>query len=194
MTNSIQSDIREQNYALIAKGVQRFPNPRSAQEPLTQNVKPFVFILDFPAQTEELAANLETQFPETSPLFLVRRLAERLGVLPHTEIVYAIKKYAGKTLPNDALVTSQPDFKSDILRFNPQILICFGARAFSALNRLTGYKIPPVEHECIDLGLVFVEGRQRRVVVVPNVRELQAFPEWRASVWQVLQGALTSSN
>lgn len=194
MTDSIQSNIREQNYALIAGGVQRFPTPQNGSQSQTQSLKPFVFILDFPTNSDELAANLETTFPEASPLFLLRRLAERLGVLPQTEVVYAIKNHAGKTLPNDALLASQADFKSDILHFNPQILICFGARAFTALNRLTGYKIPPVEHECIDLGPISIEGHLRRVVVVPNVRELQAFPEWRASVWQVLQGALTSRN
>lgn len=194
MTDSIPSSIREQNYALIAKGVQRFPTPQNALQSKTQSLKPFVFILDFPTNSDELAATLATTFPETSPLFLVRRLAERLGVLPQTEVVYAIKNHPGKTLPNDALLASQATFKSDILHFNPQVLICFGARALTALNRLTGYKIPPVEHECLDLGPISIEGHLRRVVVIPNARELQLFPEWRASVWQVLQGTLTFPN
>lgn len=181
----------EQNYALIAEGVQRFPKPREPKA-----VKwPVVFVLDFPSAPEDETAIQNAQLPETSQLTLVRRLADKLGILPETKVIFAIRgSVPGKALANDALTSSQADFKNDIVASDPDKLVCFGNRAFTAINRLTGYAIPPVEQECNDVGQVRLEGRLRHVVVVPDVRELQSFPEWRAAVWQVLRAALTSSN
>lgn len=168
--------ILETYYALRASGVQRFPKPLSRSELKTRPSGGCLFLYDFPTVNE----------PEGGVPPILRRLLERLPWRSGVEVAAALEsqpKTAQLDPVGEAIVVR---LRERIAADKVQRIVCFGWRAGHVLSIALGqpFSVPPQAFEplfCESEGLGGVE-----ILVFPDVRELEAFPEWRALVWESL--------
>jgi hypothetical protein len=169
--------ILEVYYALRASGVQRLPKPvqRSIAEQRTSGGTLFLF--DFISGN----GNQQDEVPA-----ILRRLLERLPWAAGVEVQPAFASQ-----PKTPDLSSQMESAVAVLRSRLESagirrVVCFGWRAGLALSVALGepYAIPPegfqpLAFEAEGIGAV-------ELLVLPDVRELEAFPEWRLKVWESL--------
>ena len=179
--------ILEVYYALRASGVQRFPKPlaprsSSAQSQASNSIaKPHcLFLIDFITSSQ----TLETEKIDMPPI--LRRLLERLpwrdSVSVHTIFDAQPKSpqlhpVAPPTIASTRAVLEAPTLGR---------VVCFGWRSAQVCSVALGipFEIPCESFEAIACQ---VEGLgDFEILVLPDVREIEAFPEWRARIWESL--------
>jgi hypothetical protein len=164
-------------YALRASGVQRLPKPVQRSSAAQRHSGATLFLFDF------MSGN--SQPPDAVPPIL-GRLLERL---PWGSSVHVLSAFAVQ--PKSPDMSAQMESTVTIIRGRLETsgirrVVCFGWRAGLALSVAVGepYAIPPEVFEPVPCE---VEGLgQLEFLVLPDVRELEAFPEWRSKVWESL--------
>lgn len=146
--------------------------------------RPFLALAEFPEASEESAEILFQT--EGSPTKLLTRLFARLGIEGHVHKSFASKCVPRKGVTDAMLDACRGPLEDELRRVDPDIVLCFGARAAHQVARLSGSSLPFFGAS----PSVELSGRTRRVFTFPSARELEAFPEWRAAVWDVLSQQL----
>lgn len=166
-------------YALRAQGVQRFPKPLCPQgEPSTISSR-CLFLVDFHPHASVEAGN------EELPL-LLKRLLERLPWRDDVKI-HTIFKTHPKSPQLHPLEEGVVGAVRGLLD-EPGLgrCVCFGWRSAHVCSVALGipFQLPPEAYEpvrCEGEGLGKID-----CLVYPDLRELEAFPEWRSKVWESL--------
>lgn len=177
----------EQNYALIARGVQRFPKHESKSASTCEGI---LFLLDFPSSEDTIVQWPDGKFADDSQLSLLQNLASKLGCLERVSIAFLENSFPKKGLENSNEKRNSAVIEKTVSERNPCSIVCFGWRTAYAIQNLVS-EAQLIGAECCDFGHIAICGAQRRVIVAPGARELVLFPEWRSRVWQVFQAALT---
>lgn len=166
-------------YALRAQGVQRYPKPMLPTPRGTARSPGCVFLVDFGTPAESAGGKADVH-----PLLkrLLEKLPWRDDVLLHT--VFHAQPRSPQLHPLD----------EDLIRQSREVLtrdgvgrcVCFGWRAAQVAGVALGipFALPAEAYEALSFeaeGLGSYE-----CLVLPDVRELEAFPEWRAKVWESL--------
>ncbi|MEN9528480.1 MAG: hypothetical protein RI932_353 [Pseudomonadota bacterium] len=175
--------ILELYYALRAQGVQRFPRPLVPGGAPSDRSLRCLFLLDFnPPGSASPASAGETIVPP-----LLKRLLERLPWRDFVDVhvIFDAPPKSPQLHPLDEKTLAP------VLRAlsSEQVgrCVCFGWRSAQVCAVAIGipFALPPEAFEPIE---VQVEGgKAMEILVLPDVRELEAFPEWRAKVWESLQ-------
>lgn len=175
--------ILELYYALRAQGVQRFPKPMSASVALCERTSRCLFLIDF------TAAQASSAQGESEPMVLppiLKRLLDRLpwreSVSLHT--VFSAQPKSPQLHPLEEQVVDSA--RRALLESGVERCVCFGWRAAQVCAVALGipFAIPAEAYE--PLGCEVEGVGQFEILVLPDVRELEAFTEWRARVWESL--------
>lgn len=168
--------ILEIYYALRAAGVQRLPKPLPRATHRSGGSGATLFLYDFwiPATTQE-----------TAPPIL-RRLTERLAWGGNVQLCAAVEGQPKSPQCDPVDEAAVARLRARLEEGSVNRIACFGWRAAHVLSVVVGqpYTIPSEAFEpllCEADGLGPLE-----ILVLPDVRELEAFPEWRARVWESL--------
>ncbi|MEN9825448.1 MAG: hypothetical protein RI953_1193 [Pseudomonadota bacterium] len=169
--------ILEIYYALRASGVQRLPKPLSKAPDSRRDSGACLFLYDFAT-----ASVSEDSVPP-----LLKRLIDRLPwrECVRTAVVYPALPKSPKFEPfPDAVVARVME---TLAQTQAQRVVCFGWRAGQALSVAVGqpFAIPGEAFE--PLLCPGADGLPLEVLVLPDLRELEAFPDWRSLVWESLQ-------
>lgn len=143
----------------------------------------FFALADYPDATEEQSTELFQN--EATGSVLVRRLFTRLGAVEATHFSYALKCVAPRGIPPRSLALCNPNLDFEVKQADPDVLFALGTRAADALVMLGAR--PGADFENAEWPEAVMLGRARRVFVLPSFRELQAHPDWRAGVWELLK-------
>jgi len=168
--------ILEVYYALRASGVQRLPKPLHRALPERRVGGGTLFLFDF----------VPSGSAHDSPPSLLKRLIERLPWGSGVD-VSAVFDVQPKSPEVAALIESSVTrLRAHLEGSGARRIVCFGWRAGHALSVALGvpFEIPAEAFEplaCESEGLGSFE-----LLVLPDVRELEAFPEWRLKVWESL--------
>ena len=170
-------------YALRAQGVQRFPRPLSVSAAPSERTSRCLFLIDFtPAQASSAQGDAELMVPPPILKRLLDRLPWRESVALHT--VFSAQPKSPQLHPLEEQVVDS--VRRALLESGVERCVCFGWRAAQvcAVGLGIPFAIPAEAYE--PLGCE-VEGVGRfEILVLPDVREIEAFPEWRARVWESL--------
>jgi hypothetical protein len=175
--------ILEMYYALRAAGVQRFPKPLAPTKQVVERTPTCLFLIDFVSPDEHLTApSVERQ---NLPA-LLRRLLERLpwrdGVNVHTVFATPPKSPVVHPIAEGVVEAAFAAFENT----NARRCVCFGWRAAQVAGVVLGvpFAVPPEAYEPVTFER---EGEGVfELLVLPDLRELEAFPEWRGRVWESL--------
>lgn len=171
-------------YALRASGVQRFPKPQQRVQGEEHESEMTLFLFDFWVSPDSRSTGSDTE--PVPPL--LKRLLERL---PWGRDVTVFPVFDGipkspQIDPVDANVASRLQERLAQLNQSARRIVCFGWRAGSVLACAADkpQSLPPESFNTLawsteKLGVV-------DVLVLPDVRELEAIPEWRGRVWESL--------
>lgn len=168
--------ILEVYYALRASGVQRFPKPLQRALPERRVSGGTLFLFDF----------VSSGSAHDSPPSLIKRLIERLPWGSGID-VSAVFEVQPKSPDFASLIeNSVTRLRAHLEASGGRRIVCFGWRAAHVLSVALGapYEIPAEAFEplaCESEGLGSFE-----LLVLPDVRELEAFPGWRLKVWESL--------
>jgi hypothetical protein len=168
--------ILEVYYALRAAGVQRLPKPVQRTAGSQRSSGGTLFLFDFNSGSG----------PHEGAPSILKRLLDRLPWAAGVEVCPAFASHPKSpdlSVHMEAVVT---ELRGRLESSGTRRVVCFGWRSGFALSVAFGepYAIPPEAYEpfvCEAAGLGSVE-----ILVLPDVRELEAFPEWRLKVWESL--------
>lgn len=153
--------------------------------------KPFLILADFPepADEEQLKSSAALFSSANAASTLLLRLFTRLGVHDHMHSSFALKVLPKKGFTHEIFQICRDILTCEIGLTSPEYIICFGQRAAKQLEDALDVKLevfgesPPAGWQTLSL----------RCFVFPSARELAAFPEWRAAVWENLQSLVSQS-
>ncbi len=105
---------------------------------------------------------------------------------------FAIKCLPKKGIPNTTLSQCSFHLRSEFEVLQPQIVLLFGVRAQESWKMANARKgeaqsIFAPAPECGHWFNEDLNGRPSRIFALPSARELEAFPEWRMPVWELLR-------
>ena len=152
--------------------------------------KPIVFVSDFPEVTDEAASSAELLF--SNPTSVHNVLQRLLTYLSLSEIVFrtfAIRCVPQKGIPNDALGECNNHLCAEIAAVDPTFIVCCGLRSAQSVL----YKLPHSFTQLPEVGEippVMIEGKQRRILLIPSARELEANEKWRGATAAFLKRTL----
>lgn len=168
--------ILEIYYALRAAGVQRLPKPLPRATHRSGGSGASLFLYDFwtPSAAQEVAPPI------------LRRLIERLAWGANVQLCAAVEGQPKSPQCDPVDEAAVARLRARLEEGGVHRIACFGWRAAHVLSVVVGqpFTIPPEAFEpllCEADGLGSLE-----ILVLPDVRELEAFPEWRARVWESL--------
>lgn len=176
--------ILEIYYALRAAGVQRFPKPLAPSKQVAERSPSCLFLIDFvsPDENPSSSSGGGTQYLPAILRRLLERLPWREGVTVHSVFETPPKSPVVHPLAESVVEATLAAVEST----NAQRCVCFGWRAAQVAAVACGvpFAVPPEAYEPISFER---EGQGVfEILVLPDVRELEAFPEWRARVWESL--------
>lgn len=105
---------------------------------------------------------------------------------------FAIKCLPKKGIPNTTLSQCSFHLRAEFEVLQPQIVLLFGVRAQESWRMANARKgeaqstLVPAP-ECGHWFNEDLNGRPSRIYTLPSARELEAFPEWRMPVWELLR-------
>lgn len=175
--------ILEVYYALLAQGVQRFPRQLAPSGHSAGERNRCLFLIDFAPELVELGL---TTGGVTSAPPIICRLLERLPwseqVLP--AVIFKQVPKAPQLHPIDEAGIAV--VREALQSWGADRCVCFGWRAAHVLGVALGvpFALPTEAYEPIACD--GDEGKKLEILVLPEVRELDAIPEWRAKVWESL--------
>ena len=147
--------------------------------------KPYFVLADFPEPADEAGAEAAAELfsTEGAASVLLSRLFLRLGIAEHLHRSFALKILPRKGFNEQISAVSRDMLGCELLLTAPASVFCFGMRAARQFEELTGVRLEgfgacPV----VEWGSLAITP-----FVFPSPRELAAFPEWRAGVWEELQ-------
>lgn len=170
-------------YALLAQGVQRYPRPLSQSQAQPSSRNRCLFLIDFGADLVSLELTTG-QTVSTPPI--ISRLFERLPWRDQVS-VHLIFETQPKTpqlhpLSEEKLAAVCRSFSDS----QADRCVCFGWRAAHVCAAALGVPFSIPSEAYVALEFVDDSGKRVEILVLPDVRELEAFPEWRAQVWESL--------
>ncbi|MFZ9519298.1 MAG: hypothetical protein ACO3A4_02370 [Silvanigrellaceae bacterium] len=175
--------ILEIYYALRASGVQRLPKPLARAASSRKDSGTCLFLYDF--------ASNPVSNDAVPPLLkrLIDRLPWRESV--RIESVYPVQPKTPRFDPLSEPVVAR--VVETLAQSHAIRVVCFGWRAGHALSVAVGQPlaIPPEAFEALHCPML--DGTSLEVLVLPDLRELEAFPDWRALVWESLQNFAPAS-
>lgn len=175
--------ILEIYYALRASGVQRLPKPLSKAPASRKDSGACLFLYDFASAPVSASASAS----EDSVPSILKRLIDRLPWRENVRVaaVYSVQPKSPRFEPVPEAVVSQ--LIETLSQFAAKRVVCFGWRAGQALSVAVGqpFAIPGEAFE--PLVCPMVDGTRLELLVLPDLRELEAFPDWRSLVWESLQ-------
>ncbi|MBM3381415.1 MAG: hypothetical protein FJY29_03145 [Betaproteobacteria bacterium] len=175
--------ILELYYALRAQGVQRFPQPRTPGGAQSDRTLRCLFLLDFNAQgSPSSVVGGDSVLPA-----LLKRLLDRLPWRDFVDlhVVFDAPPKSPQLHPLDEKTLAP--VMTALASERVGRCVCFGWRAAQVCAVALGipFALPPEAFEPVQVTL---EGdKAMEILILPDVRELEAFPEWRAKVWESLQ-------
>lgn len=190
------SPISDRMCALIADGVQQFPHAKDIalckrcvraekrrRVIVAQEISPkkFFVLAEFPDADDESGTAV---FAKNSNTGVILNLLEKLGIDDQSHHSFALKCFSKNLVPDDHLpICVMENLFHEIQMVKPNVLLCFGARAFHALSKF----IMPAES--LKLGnkhtFEYTSG-SLDVYPLPSAQELNQYPNWRLSVWSKL--------
>lgn len=190
------SHISERFSALIADGVQQFPQAKDISRCkrciraekrkrvlVEHNIRPkkFFVLAEFPDAEDELDT---TVFSRNSNTSIILNLLEKLEIASDCHHAFALKCFSSNLLPDDQLpLCVIENLGHEIRIVDPQIILCFGTRAFNSLSQF----IMPTESAKFETYRVFeFETKTIDVYLLPTAQELKQYPHWRSCVWSKL--------
>lgn len=170
-------------YALLAQGVQRYPRPLSQAQSQPSSRNRCLFLIDFGIElvSLELATGQTVSVP---PIIsrLIERLPWRNQVLLH--VIFEHQPKTPQLHPvSEERLASVNEFLSASAADR---CVCFGWRTAQVCAAALGipFSLPGEAFEAIEF--IDDNGKRMEFLVLPDVREIEAFPEWRAKVWESL--------
>lgn len=125
--------------------------------------KRFFILAEFPETEDEASKGI---FDSESSTGVILNLIEKLGIRQAAHFSFALKSVPPKELPDDHVSCCMFEtLKEELNRVSPEVIFCFGMRAFSALERL-------------DVST--------KIYLLPTALELKHYPQWRLPVWSKL--------
>lgn len=170
-------------YALLAQGVQRYPRPLKQSQPELLSRERCLFLIDFGAELVPL--ELPRQQSAVAPA-IISRLLERLPWREQVSL-QIIFEHQPKTPQLHPIGEERLAAVNEALRnSSTDRCVCFGWRAAQVCGAALGipFSIPVEAYEALEF--IHDDGKKVEILVLPDVRELEAFPEWRAKVWESL--------
>ena len=170
-------------YALLAQGVQRFPRPLLPSQPELRARKHCLFFIDF--ATDPIPLEVRSGETFRAPPIIARlldKLPWREQVTTHL-LFEAVPKSPQLHPIDEDLISRVKDL---IAQNEPDRCVCFGWRAAQVCAVALGvpFSFPPEAYE--PLECTFDENKSVEILVFPDVREIEALPEWRSKVWESL--------
>jgi uracil-DNA glycosylase family 4 len=147
-------------------------------------------VSDFPEPADELASAEEPLFTtQKSPHQVLQRLFNYLGISQSIHRSFAIKCIAPRGIPNTTPQTCARYLLAEINCVDPEVIICAGLRSARSVLSKTTWNIAETP-ELGEIGPLLIQGRFRKVLVVPASTELEANEKWRGPVGAFLKQAL----
>jgi hypothetical protein len=175
--------ILELYYALRAQGVQRFPRPLAPGGLTSDRALRCLFLLDFSAQVApHSTSGADTVIPP-----ILRRLLERLPwrELVDLHVVFDAAPKSPQLHPLDEKVVAAA--LHALSGEHMGRCVCFGWRAAQVCAVALGIPFALPSEAFEPIVTQGEAGKPIEILVLPDVRELEAFPEWRSKVWESLQ-------
>lgn len=168
--------ILEIYYALRASGVQRYPRPLKRASRVAPPSGQALFLYDF--SPTALAAG---EVPA-----ILRRLLERLPWGSGVQVFSALEAQPKTPALEPVSEAAVARLRERLLAEQFGKIVCFGWRAAHLLSVALGlpYAIPAEAFEPLECEPEGLSAQQ--ILVLPDVRELEMFPDWRARVWDSL--------
>lgn len=170
-------------YALSAQGVRRFPKPMPASVAPRERTSRCLFLIDFTA-AQASSSQGESERMALPPILkrLLDRLPWRESVSLHS--VFSAQPKSPQLHPLEEQVVDST--RRALLGSGVERCVCFGWRAAEVCAVALGipFAIPAEAYEPFACEVDGVG--QFEILVLPDVRELEAFTEWRARVWESL--------
>jgi uracil-DNA glycosylase family 4 len=175
--------------------------PECKDCPLSQNrtrvVTPHQFIpqkvmvvSDYPEPADESAPLEEPLFTaHKSPHQVLQRMFHYLGISQSIHRTFAIKCTAPRGIPNTSAQSCAKYLLAEIACVNPEIIICSGLRSARSILSTAIWNFAETP-ELGEIGSIPIEGRPRRLLLIPSATELEANEKWRGPVGAFLKQAL----